>query len=239
MAIAHVQTKGAENTSTTTLAITYNSAITPGSLLVGCIRCGADTTISASDTVNSGWTEVINQVLAGHGRVAIFYFANTGAGTPTVTYTIGTTSSIRATIHEYSGAATSSVTDGTPAAETGSDLSSTGTDGPDITTTVGGDLVLAALGTNNSASVTEGTGWTRREDVPDDPSLRLFVQDRIEAGTGTFSADCSSLDTSSYIWVIAAFKQAAAGGGGRIFKLAGYGGGLVGPARGLAGAAVY
>lgn len=217
MAIAEVQAPSTDNiASGTSDTLAYGSSVSAGSLLIMAIRVGADKVFTVSDDVNGAWSTAVTRVLASHGEVGIFYFPNAAGGTTTVSVSLdGGATSIRWSIHEYSGAATASVVDQTATAD---GTLAASNDGPDVTTTSDGQLLFAVVGSNALDTFTAGTGWALQSEVPAAPGTRMFTQDRV-SDTGTYSADFASAGTSGQTWVaaVATFK-AATGGGGSILR---------------------
>lgn len=148
--------------STTSHTATYGSAVTPGSVLVACIgTVGTSTPItSVSDGVNGAWSVGSAYTVdsgVGYGIVT-YYFANTGAGTPTVTVA-QSSNPCTLTILEFSGVAIASPVDTsgvyTPVGGVASPVSIS------LTTTQASDLIVAyANAFDATHTITQGAGYT-------------------------------------------------------------------------------
>jgi hypothetical protein len=147
--------QGASNsTSGTTMTVSYGSSVTAGHLLVGMVRVAGTT--SVSDPLNGAWTKAVG---ASDGVNAIWYKANSKAGSTSVTASGTTSGPIRAVIADYSGIATSAPLDGT-ACSTGT--GTTATTGSTASVPAG-ELAFAGIGTFDSPiTVTAGAGATLR-----------------------------------------------------------------------------
>lgn len=146
------------------LALAYNGAVTPGSLLIAAVFWDQNTqTCSVSDPTNGTWT-AIGSPTTGAGSLAgfrrqMFWKLNTASTAITVTADCsGTGASDGLAIHEYSYGATPSI-DGTPVYDNVS--SSTPTTSA-IITTQNADLLFAMDTVTGSVS-SAGTGYVLRE----------------------------------------------------------------------------
>ena len=210
MAIAHVQTNTDNIASGNSDTLAYSSNVTAGSLLVlGCrLGSSANDDVAVTDSLTQTWTRAATRYDAGLGRVEIWYFANSAGGANTVTISFtGTATTIRWSIHEYSGAATSSVLDQTNTGQGDASPSS----GYDITSSDDG-LIFAMAGNNLTTTMTEEASYTLRAEVPAAPNTRYAVQDRIDAA-GTYSGAFGGVGAgTSPRWMacIASFLEAGA-----------------------------
>lgn len=193
--------------SGTSDTLAYGSSVSSGNFLVlGCRvgDAGAEKTISVSDSVNGSWTRACSRYVASHGQVEIWFFANSGAGTPTVTLSFGGgATSIRYSIHAYTGVATSSPLDQQTTATAENGLIDPG----DLTTTQASELLFSVCGTNSAEDLTAGSSWTHLASVPADPSARYGAQHRIVSSTGTYSGEWqTTLGVASWVAAYATFK---------------------------------
>lgn len=212
MAIALAQAAVINNPGSVSSSNTvYGSAVGAGSLLVliGRYSTGG-LTPTVSDNVNAGnWTlagEFV-QTNDANGTIQIYYKANSGAGTPTVTYNLGTARVQRVIILEFSGAATSSPLDGsTVGAENTGITPASG----NITPANNGSVFVCGAFANSAVTFLAGTDYTISGEVPAAPNTRLggeyFVQPTAASHNGTFTLGGSV----SWGAIAAVFKPAAA-----------------------------
>jgi hypothetical protein len=114
---------------------------------------------------------------------------------------------MRVAILEYSGVATSSAADGTPATAEGT--SSTPSSG-NMTTTVNKDLILGVMTVSATATTTAGASFALQEQVPAPPSTKLIVEDRIQTTAGAVAATATFTASQAWAAGVAAFKQGTA-----------------------------
>jgi hypothetical protein len=215
MAIAQVQAPTIKDTTAAGTTLAYASNVTAGSFLCMGIRiggAGADQTVTVSGTGSETWTRAIHRFDAAFGMVDIWYMENTASSTAyTVTVTFSTSTTIRMSIHEYSGVATSSSVDQTNSGQG----DSVPTSGYDITTTNANDLIFAAMGNQAVDTVSAESGYTLRVQNPAAPNTRMAVQDQIVSATSTYHGAFSETQdvgsTPRWIACIASFKAVAAG----------------------------
>jgi hypothetical protein len=205
--ITHVQTATDNIGSATSDTLAYGSNVSAGSLLVMSARVGdvdGDKTWTVSDSVNGSWTRANGVFLSGHGELEIWYFPNAASGATTVTLSFGgSASSIRWSIHEYSGVATSSPLEQNNSASGANGLPNN----YDVTTTAANQLLFGVLGLNVINTVSPEPDFTLRAQVPAAPNTRYATQDRIVSSAGTYAAEFSYSDTSnSWIAAVATFK---------------------------------
>src|SRR5215470_15183530 len=166
MATAFVQGKGGSSASGTTQAVTMNSAVTSGSVLVGFVIWFSNTTTldSVSDGTNT-YTIVDNPTgVSTAARAALFYVENAANTTPTITATFSASVNKGMAVHEISGVPTSGALDqhringqSFPGAANVTSNS--------VTTTTDGQYIFGASGNVNSRSYTAGSGYTNQVTV--------------------------------------------------------------------------
>lgn len=229
---AHVQSKPGTvgTTSGTTMAVTFDSGVTPGSIIIcgiGWYGAGGTTLSGVADSLAQTHTQIgttqCSTTTGGDWCAAMTRFYNSAGGANTVTATLSAaTSAFRGiSCSEYSGIATSNALDQT-AQQAQTDVG-TGTDamtsGATASTSEADELVVSVaisppsdLGAN---SVVAGTNFTRRTESSDGTWMRLVTGDRHLAtattvvGTWTCSnVGCSALDPAI---IVATFKQVSAG----------------------------
>lgn len=163
-------------TSSTTLAVSYSSAVAAGNLLVCKAQCDFNTTLAVSDSVNGAWTALgTRQFLTGAGSVQLFYRQNTGAGTPTVTMTTGVSTGYRnLIIGEWAGIAAVALDTGTANGATGTSAAPAVI----VTTVTDHDLVVAAVAVANTGAA--GGGMNSR--AVTDGNVLEDVLDKTPAG---------------------------------------------------------
>src|SRR5215469_15948041 len=99
--------------------LAFSSAVLSGSLLVCTLQTPNTASVTVSDSVNGSWTRAINHSTTNTANnSAIFFFAGSAAGTPTVTVSgQGSGSPIGFCIAEFTGVLTSGALDKTGATE--------------------------------------------------------------------------------------------------------------------------
>jgi len=216
MAIAFVQAKETTQAAGpfTTVAATFTSNVTSGSLLVASVIWkgvgGGNETASASiaDTLTSTWVAFGTAFSAGPDRNGKAWYAlNSGAGADTVTVTLpGSRQFPGLIIAEYSGVKTSGALDGS-SVTTGT--TATGTDGVasgSIVTTVTGDLIYGCLLISNQVTATTpGTSFTERIDSTSGQQL----EDRVFGSSGSTTATWTYPNATDIYFAYGAGFQAA------------------------------
>ncbi len=147
MAIAFVsgsfaQHEFAGSPSDRTLA--YAQAVSAGSLLVAVIGTfTAGITLTVSDSVNGAWTQAGSYSVGTdtNSRISIWYFENSGAGTPTLTVAVSSTVYVSLALHEYTGCLTSGALRSTVTNTEAGSATTSATTG--TCTATAGDLVVA------------------------------------------------------------------------------------------------
>lgn len=211
-AIAFVQAPANGNAcgSVTSCNLAFGSNTGAGSLIVVVGRVGATgRTITVTDTQSSSYSLGCQQVITSDSsELFVHYAMNTAGGANTVTWAIsGAAATVRFTIMEVSGAATSSVLDGCSGAE----ASSTTLTGGTVNTTVANVLLLGAGQNTNSVTFTAGSGYTLRSVVPA-TNERLMIETQVVSSTGAYTATATQSTSLAYAMITAAFKEASGGG---------------------------
>lgn len=205
--ITLVQHTGKDAGTTTTSTLAFTSANTAGNFIAVGIRGGLSSSQVFTVTDSNGNTyKQAAQIgyTASQVTSAIYYAENVKAGANTITVSMTVSGPLRFDILEYSGVATLNSLDATATATGSSATASSG----NLTTTVGGDLLLAAIGTTNAATFTAGTGYTIRDFVPVEPNSKHIGEDQIQTAAGSASAGASLTASDSWGAVLAAFKPA-------------------------------
>ena len=212
VSIALVQHAGLDAGSTTTGSLAFTTNNTAGNFIAVAIRGGFSNAqvFTVTDTNANTYKQAAQVGYAASAVTqAIYYAENVKGGANTITVTMSVAGPLRFDILEYSGVATSSSLDGTAVGTSTSSSPATG----NMNTTIGGDLLLATVGTTNSATFTAGTGYTIRDLVPAPPNTKHIAEDQIQSAAGTVSAGTTLGASDSWGAVLAAFKPAAGGGG--------------------------
>jgi len=176
------------------------------------IRGGsAGQVFAVSDSRSNTYRQAVSTNQTTDHTLAIFYAQNVAGGTNTVSVTesIGG-QTLRFSIMEYSGVATTSALDATVAQQETNSTPSSGS----TTTSANGELLLGLVSTGDPENFTAGSGYTIRGFVPAEPSTKLISEDRIQQAAGTASATATINSADNWAAVLAAFKPLAAGSGG-------------------------
>jgi hypothetical protein len=198
---AFVQVNSAAQTSSSSMAVSYNSAQTAGDLNIVAAGWG-DTTANVSsvtDSLGNTYTLAAGPTSGTGLRQVMYYATNIKAGSNTVTVNFTTSANYPdVRILEYAGVSTLDVT----ASATGN--SATPSCGP-VTTTAASELVFATdtAGPSNSGP---GAGYTQR--VID--AFGSLAEDEIASSTGSYSASASLQSSGDWVIQMATFKS---GGG--------------------------
>lgn len=184
----------------------YDTAVSSGNTLVAMVVLRTtQTDTGISDSVNGAWTCPAGANYSdGSAKVMICYFNNTGAGTPTLTLSLGGNSATYWNLTEWSGVANSSPEDGT---SEGADAATPFSAGAGLTSTSAG-LITCVFGAGaNFTGGTPATGFTNLTNN----ALRDWFEYRIGSATTT---DCASSLTGpgGTIGAMLALKEEAAAG---------------------------
>jgi hypothetical protein len=198
--------KDAGTTNSSALAFASNNAA--GNFIAVIIRAGkSGQVISVSDSHSNTYKQaaLLNMTLDGETD-AIYYAENIAGGANTVTVSDNIAAgTLRFAILEYSGVALSSSIDNAAVAE-GTGTAPATANAP---TSWGGDLLLSAVTTANTATYTAGSGYKIEDFVPAEPNTKLADEDQIQAAAGNASAGATIGASDSWGAVFAAFKSAS------------------------------
>ena len=202
--IAYVQSTGG-NTTATSVDVSFVDTVTSGNLIVVAARIGTDQTCTVSDSAGNTYTQQIDQKFTPvtDDHLYIFYAANVTGGSLTITIDPSGTPSIRWTIHEYSGIATSSPVDQSTSLRDDLGLG-TAVDSGNITTTQADELLFGAASVSGSKDFTPGADYTERQEIVQ----KISTEDRIVSSTLTDSADWTISANDTYGAAIVSFKGA-------------------------------
>jgi len=236
MALSYVGRAGSNSGATRgpAVTVTTSAAIAAGDLIIVSVSGenvgDLNDLSSVTDSAGNTYVSAIHTVDGGQNTLAaVWYCANclalANGSTVTVTFTsqlLASGESWEVTVDDVSGAATSSVTDGTNSHNSQDISSPTTWDTNSITTTNAADLLWVAMGNNQNepAAVTNAqsaptTGWTIQTGIVAGPSshngLRTAYQ--IVSATGTYKGGGTAQAFGNGVSaVIVAFKQGAGGG---------------------------
>jgi chitodextrinase len=212
--IAYVQSNSASpnNSSVSTLPVTFTSAQTAGNFIVVGVSWASSTTVSSiTDSKGNTYSLAVGPTTnTALGATAAIYYANNiataaaGANTVTVAFSSAVPyPDIR--VAEYSGISTTSPLDVTAVA-TGDSAT---TDSGSASTTNANDLIV---GSNAQQTTTSGagTGFTSRQISGWDGNI---LEDRIVSSTGAYDATAPISPSGNWIMQMAAFKSTGSGGG--------------------------
>ena len=200
--------------TTTSLSLAFVSANTAGNWIAVAVRGGMSSSqiFTVTDSNGNAYKKA-GQVgfTSSAVTLAIYYAENIKGGANTVTVSDTVSGPLRVAILEYSGVAASSSLDKVAVATGTSTLPNSGS----LNATAGGDLLLGAIATTNTAAVTAGSGYGIKDLVPPEPSTKLMTEDQVQAAAGAASASATLGGSDTWGAVLAAFKTAAGGGGTR------------------------
>lgn len=198
---------------------TFGSATTTGSLLVATvIYSGGFVPGTVTDSNGNTYTQAVHVNFASVGGVAIFYKENSTGGSSnqvSVPVAIGAFGSGAVAIAEFSGVATASSSDGTPASTTGTNNTTTPTT-PSITTSASGSLVIGVfIDVDGGANTyTAGSGYTNLYASSNiDGTFGGAAEYQVVGGAGAYAPDwsLSGGTHNCFALCVAAFKAAAGG----------------------------
>mgnify|MGYP001610165967 CR=1 FL=1 len=212
MPIAFVQNLGNLSTSSaTSLSGTFGSSTTTGNFIALGSRVGATgRTVTGSDSNSNTYAQAKNQVNSTDGHEGFIHYAMniTGGASHQCTISIsGAASTIRITLHEYSGLATSGALDQTNSAQG----NSASLDSGNITTLVADELLFGVGTSAGDTTFTVGTNFANGQFSPSaSGSQRQAGENRIVSATGTYSAPFSIGGTLQWTCLVASFSIASA-----------------------------
>lgn len=210
MAIVKLQNTAFDNgfTGGSTATVTYPSALTSGSKLIAFASIGANQSITFSDSAGNTWNTL---ALKFNGNIpsaiAIGWADNTSSASGVVvTVTYGASGVSRTGgISEWTGLAT-----GAPDVFTlGNTATTTTITDLSMTTTVAGDLIIAASASDNG-SQTAGSGFTM---LDYNSSTGSGWEYQIQSSAGSIAASIVQPTAGGAVIVSAAFKPSGGGGG--------------------------
>lgn len=210
-----VQAVGNDNGSGATTLTVSLGAVTAGNLLVVCCGVQSRLVTGVADDVNGAWTEAFAQTNQ-FAAPGIWYFQNTGSGTPTVTLTFSASTASSAIAWEESGVLTSSAFD--KEAHSSTTNSAAWNSGATSTTsqanTVGFGFVSSANAPSGFAgdsgwTALSGTGITSGSRYNSADGNDVFVCRREYTSTGTYSATGTRSAANNWCAGIVIFKQSA------------------------------
>ncbi|MGB2713484.1 MAG: Ig-like domain-containing protein [Vicinamibacterales bacterium] len=206
--VAFVQRAGIDAGSTTSASLTFPSANTAGNFIVVAIRAGSlDQVFTITDTVGNQYRKATQFNVTRDGvSLAVFYAENIIGGTNTVRVADSKSGTLRFSILEYAGVATTGSLNVSAAAEGSGTAPNSGT----ATTTTDGALLIGIIMTANPATVTAGSGYTIRSAVPGTTNAKLVVEDRVQSTAGPAGATATLGITDVWGAVFAAFRVGTA-----------------------------
>ncbi len=177
--IAFVQapTSCVSNLGATSLTCTFAHPVAAGDMLIAStmplLTPGASPfTATVSDSVNGGWVHGAQCYAAFDAQADFFYFANTAAGSDTVTVTYSSAAELYLSVAEYSGVNTSTPFDVAPTCGPYLPLSTAFT-GPSLTTTASTDMLISTLDIGNAGTTTVSSPYSER--VANDVTLADYL----------------------------------------------------------------
>lgn len=198
-------------TGTTTLSTTLTGVVA-GDMLSACVYERDGNTISGvSDDVNGAWTQVFNRAAA-VARIALFYKANSGAGNPVVTATIGGTAPRDINAAAWSGLPTSVTAD-----TSNSTSNASGTSHPHGSVTPSASaLIITCLGvgSDHGGSPTYNAGFTglNVDAGVGQPNRQLYAYKA--SHTGTINPTHTTVNSVTSEGGVGVFVESGGGGGG-------------------------
>jgi uncharacterized repeat protein (TIGR01451 family) len=206
-----VQQAGRDAGTTTSGSLAFPQANTAGNFIAVAIRAGRQgQSFTVTDTRGNTYRRAlqVNETLD-TVTLGVYYAENIAGGVNTVTVSDTLTGgTLRFSIFEYSGIATSNALDGTPVmAEGTSGTPSSGS----ITTSAAGDLIFGMVSTADNATYTAGSGFTLEQQVPGVGAAKLAVVDRIQPAAGAIAATATISPSQAWGAAVAAFRRSGGG----------------------------
>lgn len=189
------------------LAGAYAGSVNAGSQLVLAVLTNSTGLTGVSDSVNGAWTAIGTPQALGAGTSLgqLFYFKNSGAGTPTVTATWAGTQDCQFAIVEYRGGADGSLDTSTKNGGTGTNAT-TG----NFTVANNASLVVSATFSGVGNATQSNSGYvTERSDVWNNYQTYF---DNVNENAGTFNLTSTISGSTDWASCTAVFLSAAAGG---------------------------
>ena len=223
--ISVVQSRSTPSVNNTTVSLAFSSNVTANDLIAVALRTGAHSVFtSCTDSQGStGWvTDGISEDTLGLDDVVVVSVLAKTTGADTITCTTSSTVSLRLTIHEFTGNATSSWTDATCLSNTNG-LNTTSISCATVTSTQANDLLFAATEGNAGQPQTPGNfTWSGTSLAPTslqnlDASTttgKIQTWYAIAASAAAYTATGTFAPADSGSTVVVAYKSAPVGGGG-------------------------
>lgn len=210
--VAFVQSTGSSPGTATAPTLAFGSDNTAANLLLCLVTwdtAGGRVISTVADSKTNTWTLAkFQDDTTNLQGCALYYAPNALAGPNTVTVTFnGSALFTGLIVAEYSGIATSSPVDGTPAGQTASGTTATDnvTSG-NTTTSLAGSLILGVVvDTDGTATITGGTGLTKRGASQ---TSGLSLEDLVQGSAGAIAATWTRSVSGRYAAITAAFKAA-------------------------------
>lgn len=215
-AIAFVRkTDGLSTASATSVTFNLSGTASAGNFLGLSIRIGTSgRTLTVTDDVGDTALKALAQAISGgNPELNIYYFENCGAATSVTIAISGAAARIDATVHEYSGLATSSSLDKTASAADASGTSTAPNSGATATTTQNDELVFGADISGSLRTHTVGAGFSNGAQSPTGANAGLCAgEGMVVAATGAQTATFTFPTGATWACGVATFKAAAAAG---------------------------
>ena len=189
-------------TSGRTIVLSFNSANTPGNLIVAYVVWGNNGAVTLGDSRGNQYASAVgpHTFAANQYRAQVFYAKNVAGGTNTVTATFATTIGNFGLLylHEYAGVDRVDPFDVTAGATGTTVLADSGT-----ATTRAGNELLVGVGMTAHAYTGPGTGYTSRIITTPDADI---AEDRVVASAGTYRATAPQNCAGAWIMQLVSFK---------------------------------
>lgn len=245
MALAFVDTEGGGSTNSGAITLTFSASLAENDVVYLMAATGDTDGVNLDEAMTTtGYTELFDLYNANTDEVNFAAFRKVMGVTPDTTAVIadsggGSNAAHMAACTVWRGADTTTPEDATPTTRTNVD--NTEPSPPDIVTVTADTVIvsMAAQGGSLDITFTAPTGYSNQIDGSADDTINVSggVATIAFVGPGTHSPDdwtgfTPGAGDAGYAATIAIRP---AGAGGRIWKLAGIGGGLVNTGGGIAG----
>ena len=206
-----VQYNGEDAGITASSSLPFSSANTAGNLIAVAIRGGTSGQVfTVTDSRGNIYQQAVSINQTTDHTLAIFYSQNVAGGSNTVSVSESIAGqTLRFSIMEYSGVATSNALDVTAGQQGASVSPRTVT----TATSASDELLLGFISTADPQTFTAGNGYTIRGFVPAEPNTKLIAEDRIQPAAGVASATATISSADNWAAVMATFKPVVSGGG--------------------------
>jgi hypothetical protein len=203
--ISLVQHVSVDAGSTASASNAFPSANGGGNFIALAVRAGVpNQTFTVSDTRGNVYRQAARFNNNADHTVALYYAEDVGAGANTVTITMPSAVTLRFSLLEYQGVATSNSLDGVGTASGAGTTPNSGT----VTTTTGGDLLIGVVSTAENANITAGSSFAIEEAVPALPGAKVVVEDAVLATAGATAATATISAIDQWGAALGAFKAA-------------------------------